>query len=185
MIAITQANTNLQLEQVRNLRRAFLAWQKQTYHDRLDLVAKYFDPQAFENELASLPGKFSPPSGRLLLAFYDGLPAGTVALRSIDNQICEIKSMFVASQYLGKGIGRALAEAILQEARIIGYEKMRLDTGPRQIAAQTLYQSLGFQEIKPYYELPQELAEKMLFMDLPYKASVFSFTGPSADRYKP
>ncbi|HRQ38519.1 MAG TPA: GNAT family N-acetyltransferase [Chloroflexota bacterium] len=166
MIEITQANTDIQLEQVRNLKRAFLAWQKQTYNDRLDLVEKYFEPKAFENELASLPGKFAPPSGRLLVAYYDGIPAGTVALRDIGNQICEMKSMFVESQHLGKSIGRFLAEAIIQEARIIGYTKMRLDTGPRQIAAQTLYRSLGFREIKPYYELPQELTEKALFMEL-------------------
>ena len=166
MIEITQANTGVQLEQVRNLKRAYLAWQRQTYNDRLDLVEKYFDPNAFENELASLPGKFAPPSGRLSLAHYDGRPAGTVALRDLGNQICEMKSMFVESQHLGKGIGRALAEAVLQEARTIGYIKMRLDTGPRQIAAQTLYRSLGFREIKPYYELPQELAEIGIFMEL-------------------
>jgi putative acetyltransferase len=166
MIEITQANTDIQLEQVKNLKRAYRAWQRQTYNDRLDLVEKYFDAKAFETELASLPGKFAPPSGRLLVAHHDGIPAGTVALRDLDNQICEMKSMFVDSQYLGKGIGRALAEAIIQEARIIGYTKMRLDTGPRQTAAQTLYRSLGFLEIQPYYELPQELAEKMLFMEL-------------------
>ena len=166
MIEITQADTDIQLEQVRNLKRAYLAWQRQTYHDRLDLVDKYFDPQAFETELAALPGKFAPPSGRLLLAHYDGSPAGTVALRDLGNQICEMKSMFVQSQHLGKGIGRALAEAILQESRIIGYTKMRLDTGPRQIAAQTLYRSLGFREIQPYYELPQELTEIGIFMEL-------------------
>ena len=166
MIEITQANTHIQLEQVRDLKRAYLDWQRQVYNDRLDLVEKYFDPKAFETELASLPGKFAPPSGRLLLAHYDGIPAGTVALRDLDNQICEMKSMFVESQHLGKGIGRALAEAIIQEARIIGYTKMRLDTGPRQIAAQTLYRSLDFLEIEPYYELPHELAEKMLFMEL-------------------
>jgi len=166
MIEITQANTDLQLEQVRNLKRAYLAWQRQTYNDRLDLVEKYFDPKAFETELASLPGMFAPPSGRLLLAHDDGIPAGTVALRDLGSQICEMKSMFVESQHLGKGIGRALADAILQEARIIGYTKMRLDTGPRQIAAQTLYRSLGFREIKPYYELPQELTEIGLFMEL-------------------
>jgi putative acetyltransferase len=166
MIEITQASTDLQLEQVRNLKRAYLAWQRQTHNDRLDLVEKYFDPKAFESELTSLPGKFAPPSGRLLVAQYDGIPAGTVALRDLGEQICEMKSMFVESQYLGKGIGRALAEAILQEARIIGYTKMRLDTGPRQIAAQTLYRSLGFREIEPYYELPQELTEIVIFMEL-------------------
>jgi GNAT superfamily N-acetyltransferase len=166
MIEIAQVNTDLQLEQVRNLKRAYRAWQRQTYNDRLDLVEKYFDEKAFETELASLPGKFAPPSGRLLLAQYDGIPAGTVALRDLGSQICEMKSMYVESQHLGKGIGRALAEALLQEARIIGYTKMRLDTGPRQIAAQSLYRSLGFREIEPYYELLRELTEIVIFMEL-------------------
>ena len=166
MIEITQANTDIQLEQVRNLQRAYLAWQRQTQNDRQDLLEKYFDPKAFETELASLPGEFAPPSGRLLLAHYDGIPAGTVALRDLGSQICEMKRMFVEAQHLGKGIGRALGEAIIQEARLIGYTKMRLDTGTRLIAAHTLYRRLGFREIKPYYELSQELAEIVIFMEL-------------------
>jgi GNAT superfamily N-acetyltransferase len=166
MVTITQANTDIQLQQVRDLKRAFLDWQRQTYHERLDLIEKYFDPKVFEDELASLPGKFAPPSGWLLLAYYDGIPAGTVALRDLGNQICEMKSMFVEPQFHGKGIGRALAEALIEQARTIGYTRMRLDTGPRQIPAQMLYRSLGFQEIEPYYELPHEMAEHMLFMEL-------------------
>jgi GNAT superfamily N-acetyltransferase len=166
MITITQADTDHKLQQVRDLRRAYLAWQRQTYQERLDLLEKYFDPKAFEADLAALPGKFAPPSGRLLLAYHDDMPVGTVALRSLDDQTCEMKSMFVEVHYHGKGIGRALAEALLEQARTIGYAKMRLDTGPRQIAAQTLYQSLGFQKIDPYYELPSELVVHMLFMEL-------------------
>jgi hypothetical protein len=108
MIEITQANTDIQLGQVRSLKRAYLAWQRQTYNDRLDLVEKYFDPKAFETELASLPGMFAQPSDRLLLVNYAGIPAGTVALRDLGAQICEMKSMFVESQHLGKSIGRAL-----------------------------------------------------------------------------
>jgi len=166
MITITQADTDTKLQQVRNLRRAYLAWQRQTYHERLDLVEKYFDPKAFEVELAALPGKFVPPSGRLLLAYHDEIPAGTVALRDLGDQICEMKSMFVESQFHGKGIGRALAETLIEQARAIEYAKMRLDTGPRQMAAQRLYHSVGFHDIEPYYELPSELREIMLFMEL-------------------
>lgn len=166
MITISQAISDLNLQQVRQLRRDYLAWQKQTYVDVLDLLEKYFDPQAFEEELASLPGKFAPPAGRLLIAHDDGVAAGTVALRPFSDQICEMKSMFVVPQSIGKGIGRKLAESLISEARGIGYTKMRLDTGPRQIAAQTLYRSLGFKKIAPYYNLPKDLAEKGLFMEL-------------------
>ncbi len=163
---INQAGTEAQLEQVRNLKRSYLVWQKQTYHEMLDLVDKYFDPQIYEAELTSLPGEFAPPSGRLLLAYYDGVPAGTVALRDLGGLICEMKSMFVKSQFQGKGLGRALAEALIEQTRTIGYTRMRLDTGPRQMAAQMLYRSLGFQIIEPYYELPPEIAELVLFMEL-------------------
>jgi len=166
MISITQTDTDEKLQQARDLRRAYLAWQRQTYHERLDLLEKYFDPKAFEVELAGLPGRFAPPTGRLLLAYQNGIPEGTVALRPLDDQICEMKSMFVEPQYHGRGIGRALAEELITQARTIGYTKIRLDTGPRQIAAQTLYHSLGFQDIEPYYELPNELAVHMLFMEL-------------------
>ena len=77
-----------------------------------------------------------------------------------------MKAMFVDPQYHGKGIGRALAAMLIEQARTIGYIKMRLDTGHRLFAAQTLYHSLGFQDIKPYYELPKELSEGMFFMEL-------------------
>lgn len=166
MITISQAISDLQLNQVRQLRRDYLAFQKQTYFDELDLLEIYFDSQAFEEELASLPGKFSPPSGRLLIAHDEEAPAGTVGLRFFSDQICEMKSMFVSPEHIGKGIGRALAETLIEEARLIGYAKIRLDTGPRQITAQTLYRSLGFREMEPYYSLPPELAEKALFMEL-------------------
>lgn len=166
MITISQATSDLHLQQVRQLRRDYLAFQKQTYFDVLDLLEKYFEPQAFEEELASLPGKFSPPAGRLLIAHDDNAPAGTVGLRPFNDQICEMKSMFVSPEYMGNGIGRTLAETLIEEARLIGYTKMRLDTGSRQIAAQTLYRSLGFKKISPYYNIPTELAERGLFMEL-------------------
>ncbi len=166
MITITQADTEKKLEQVRELKRSYLAWQRQTYQDGLELLEKYFDPKAFENELAALPGEFVPPSGRLLLASHDDIPAGTAALRDLGNQTCELKGMFVEPQFQGQGIGRALAETLIEQARMIGFAKMRLDTGPRQIAAQKLYHSLGFQDIEPYYALPDELAVHMSFMEL-------------------
>ena len=162
MIKIIQATTDDQLNHVRSLKRAQVLWQKQTYHDMPDRVDTYFDPQKFEEELASLPGKFAPPSGRLLLAYCNGVAAGTVALCDFGNQICEMKAMFVYTHFQGKGIGRALAEALIEHAQTIGYVKMRLDTSPRQLAALGLYRSLGFQEIDPYHELPIEL----IFMEL-------------------
>jgi GNAT superfamily N-acetyltransferase len=166
MIEILNPATHEQLDQVRHLMRAFVAWHRQLHTEDIHLIDGYFDAQAFEEELASLPGKYVPPGGRLLLALADGEPAGCAALRELDVHICEMKRMFVYPRFHGKGIGRALGEALLREARDIGYSTMRLDTSYRQAQAQSLYQSLGFTKIEPYYELPEELKNWLVFMEL-------------------
>jgi GNAT superfamily N-acetyltransferase len=132
----------------------------------LTLIDEYFDKNEFEEELASLPGKYTPPDGQLFLAHYDDQPAGCVALRRIDTQICEMKRMFLSPQYLGKGIGMRLGEAIIRDARAGGYAIMRLDTSWRQQEAQALYSKLGFQRIDPYYDCPPALKDWLVFFEL-------------------
>lgn len=165
-LEIVTATTPQQLDSVRSLIRAFVAWHRQSHQEDLALIDRYFDEKAFEEELATLPGKYGPPRGSLLLASYAGQAAGCVALRKIDAQSCEMKRMFVYPQLQGKGIGRGLAEGIIQEARAIGYSTMRLDTSFRQVGALNLYRSLGFRKIDPYYELPLELQNWLVFMEL-------------------
>jgi putative acetyltransferase len=156
-----------QLEQVRALMRAFVAWHRHRHQQDLALIDAYFDDASFEEELASLPGRYAPPTGQLLLATAGGAPAGCVALREIDADTCEMKRMFVYPEYHGRGIGRALGEAVIAEARAAGYRAMRLDTSIRQEEARALYRRLGFRDIAPYYELPEELRTWLLFMELP------------------
>jgi putative acetyltransferase len=115
--------------------------------------------QDFEKELASLPGKYAPPTGALFLAHVKtgtggAEPAGCVALRKLSPGICEMKRLFVRPEYRGLQIGRVLAVRIVEEAKSLGYGKMRLDTLDRLESAVALYRSMGFRQIPPYCRNP-------------------------------
>lgn len=112
--------------------------------------------QGFEAELAALPGDYAPPSGRLLLAKSGGDLCGCIALRKLSDSSCEMKRLFVRTAFQGKGIGQQLASALIEEARAMGYRKMRLDTLPTMKEATRLYGALGFRPIPPYNANPVE-----------------------------
>ena len=120
--------------------------------------------QSFDKELAGLPGDYAPPDGRLLLAHYNGELAGCVALHRLEPKICEMKRLYLRPQFRGKGVGRALTETIIAQARTIGYERMRLDTvEPVMKDAVAMYRRLGFRAIAPYRANPIEGA---MYMEL-------------------
>lgn len=121
--------------------------------------------QGFDEEISSLPGKYAPPSGRILLAFWEGTIAGVIALRALSEAgLCEMKRLYTRPEFRGHGIGRILAEKVIREAAEIGYTRMRLDTVPGKMdRAIAMYRELGFQETAPYYRTP---VGDMLFMEL-------------------
>lgn len=157
MLKIIQAETPEQIEQARKLFREYEAW----FEIKLCF-------QNFDEEVANLPDKYSMPEGRLFLAFSDENLAGCIALRKLEDKICEMKRLFVKNEFRGQKIGVALIEKIIEEAQKIGYEKMRLDTFPPKMSkAVSLYESYGFREIAPYYHNP---FGETLFMEKILKA---------------
>jgi putative acetyltransferase len=165
-VEVAVARTATELDAVRDLMRAFLTWHLARHVPDHDLIDRYFSGGGFAAELAGLPGEYALPDGRLLLASCDGEPAGCVALRRLDGDACEMKRMYVAERFRGFGVGVALTEGILSAARELGFRTMRLDTSIRQAEALGLYERFGFTRIEPYYELPQDLRDWLVFMEL-------------------
>jgi putative acetyltransferase len=130
--------------------------------------------QSFQQELDGLPGHYAPPDGRLLLVLRDGDVAGCVALRRLDDRTCEMKRLFIRPQFRGERLGKQLATALIEEAREIGYTRMRLDTLPDVMdKAIAMYRSIGFVEIAPYYFNPVEGA---IFMELDLQGAELNLT---------
>ena len=163
---VREAQSPSDLAAVARLMRAFIDWHYDRHASDRHIIDSYFDPEKFAAELAGLPGEFAPPRGRLLVAEEDGRIAGCVALRGLGDGDCEMKRMFVAPDFHGKGVGLLLGRSIVEQAKAIGYRRMLLDTGPAQREAQGLYRKLGFRDIEPYYELEPQVRDWLVFMEL-------------------
>ena len=166
-ITIRQATGAEDLAAVRALMRRYVRWHYQRHAAHRAMIDRYFDPAAFEAELASLPGRYATPSGRLLLAHVGTEPAGCVALRDLGGGACEMKRMFVAPKHQGRRLGLTLGERFLAEAAAAGYRAAHLDTGPLQHEAHRLYARLGFRRVAPYYDVDADMADFLMFMERP------------------
>jgi putative acetyltransferase len=120
--------------------------------------------QGFQSELDTLPGSYAPPAGRLLVAWQEGEVAGCVALRPLEPGICEMKRLYVRPTFRGSGLGRTLVDRIIDEAKRIGYARMRLDSLPSMVPAIALYRRVGFRDIPSYGKNPVDGA---VFLELP------------------
>jgi GNAT superfamily N-acetyltransferase len=143
MLKIENIKTSKHIEIARNLFRE--------YADSLGFDLSF---QNFEKELAELPGEYTPPGGRLYVAFERNRPAGCIALRRISADDCEMKRFYVCPLFRGKGVGKRLAARVISDAREMGYRRMLLDTVPSMKRALTLYRALGFKPIPPYRDNP-------------------------------
>ncbi|KQV33159.1 MULTISPECIES: GNAT family N-acetyltransferase [unclassified Rhizobium] len=149
---------------VRGLCYGFLDWCRSRYGDNAWFVDHYYTPEKWAAVLESLPTLHSAPDGAALVARLDGKVVGCVMMQRIDENTCEMKRMFVGPEGRGIGLGRRLAESIIRVASERGYITIQLDTGRNHDEALSLYRSLGFQEIAPYYEAPPELKKHLIFM---------------------
>jgi len=139
MIEIKIAKTSTELDDVRTLLRE--------YAD----VRSYDKAMGdFESELEQLPGKYQAPKGILLIAYWEDTPAGVVAFQQLENQVCEMKRMFVSLKYRGLKIGVELVKSIVKQAKEMNYKTMKLDTHPWMTIAQEIYKREGFVETERY-----------------------------------
>ena len=126
---------------------------RELFREYADWLAIDLSFQHFDDELATLPGKYAPPPGRLFLA--GDPPVGCIALRPLDEAgVGEVKRLYVRDAARGTGLGRTLAETVIEHARGIGYRELRLDTADWMRDALRLYAKLGFRECSPYYHNP-------------------------------
>ena len=144
-LRILGADDHVELEQVRQFFRNYAAW-----------LGVDLDYQNFGDEMASLPGAYAAPAGRLFFAEFEGRPAGCVGIRPSSDGVCEMKRLYVEPEMRGNGIGRQLALAAIKAAKALGYRKVMMDTLPAMRIAVKLYRELGFKEAPAYYPTPVE-----------------------------
>lgn len=146
MAYLRQASTPDEVDTARGLFREYETWFG---------ISLCF--QNFDDEVAALPGKYAPPEGRLYIAFDDDEALGCIALRKIEDGVCEMKRLFLRESSRGKGVGKMLIEKVLEDAAEMGYRLMRLDTYPPKMGkAVDLYKAYGFYEIPSYYNNPHD-----------------------------
>lgn len=161
MLTISQLQTDEQIAATQEIMREYLAW----FFALVPGSESAPTFQGWEAEVASLPGIYAPPMGRLLLAMLGEQPAGCVALKQVNEQIGELKRMYVSPDFRGKRIGWHLGRALLDEAYRIGYKRVVLDSHIRMTHAHKIYEELGFKRVTAPSGFPLELIPIVVFME--------------------
>ncbi|MBX3081806.1 MAG: GNAT family N-acetyltransferase [Anaerolineae bacterium] len=172
MLKIVPADTTSLVEQVVVLAQEYVTWMLAEIHERnpeldVDLFAAAHD---YDDVRKKIPGDNVPPFGRMFLALDGDRACGCIALGKLSATVGEMRTLFVRPSCRGAGTGRQLVEALLREARQIGYTHLRLDTLRFMDSAIKLYQSLGFYDIAPYGEAPDGLKPYIRFLEVDLSA---------------
>lgn len=170
MFQILVANQDQHAQPIRELFWEYLQWANANVEKNFGVS---FDIAAMLEDDINTLDKYMPPHGRLLLGYVEDQAMGIACFKLLTNKICEVKRMYVHPQARKRGLGRALLNQVLEEARLIGYERVRLDSAGFMREAHQLYRTSGFREIEAYEgsEIPKEFQRHWVFMeqDLPAK----------------
>lgn len=168
MLVISQAQAANQIAAVRDLFQEYGAWYA---HAQPEDFAQALTFQSLENELATLPGPYVPPAGRLLLATWAGQPAGCVAFKRLDPLTAEVKRLYVRPAFRGRQVGHQLVNRLVDAARQSGYTRLVLDTHISMQQAQGLYAAVGFRRVSAPPAFPEEQRSSIVFMECDLEAT--------------
>ncbi len=167
MIEIVSAQSGEDLEALIGLSQDYVTWmlgEVRSHYPQLD-THEFSSEHEYDDIRKKFPGEHVPPDGCLLIAKIDEAVCGCIAIGQLSADICEMRTLFVRPDFRGMGVGKALAEASLDEARRLGYQTVRLDTLAFMEGAQSLYRSMGFYAIEPYLDLSDSLKQYIRFFE--------------------
>jgi putative acetyltransferase len=168
MATVIQVSSPAEIQQVQQLIREFTSWAIATIEGS-DQAPTF---RGLEEELATLPGIYAPPTGCLLLALLDGMPAGCVALKGHDATTGELKRLYVRPAFRGLNLAELLVAALVARARALGYRKIVLDSHISMKKAHAIYRSAGFRDVRAPGDFPDELKPVVVFMELDVEPTV-------------
>ncbi len=153
---ILEVRSQAEIDEAATLMRGLYEAVRSLNHDDLQRIEEYYRGSWFFDRSPKIPTEYRPPHGDVLIAYLGGRPVGTVAVRRMDRDHCELKSMFVANDCRSKGVASALCKRVIGLAREQGYHTVRLMTGERQVTARRLYERLGFKMVTSWDANPHE-----------------------------